>query len=501
MNEIDLLRCYIGDAKGAVPIVEQKGVVNTMRLNRTVRELAETTTGGVVLLRQGHGRLLRSAERLQADLRLQFARRLPGVIGEVVEKEIEEGLITLVEVHSRHPAPPLAPPRRARRGSKKATRRREHDDRPELAMVEGTSVEDLHQGLVRELLTTGVVPYAPKPPHNQEDFEHALAASGIAYVQPGGVVPTVAGLVAVGRRPDLVLPGMAVRVIVESKGEHRFVGNVLELVDRVPELPVLNEGVGRGVLIELLVNALAHRDWSVKVRTQPFVLKRSADKLELSHPGTLVRREPPNPTLLRLLVCLGLAEGKGEGLLRLRRLISEEGNCGPFLQAEGGVVTATVTLPTDVPGWLLGEDPEPEHEPKDIRNEAQAQAKRDEAQAPEVNAEQPTPPPAVVAPVEPTPVPPPALAAEPEPPWFPATAKQQQLIDALQILERATTKELVEALGWPRSSIRDVLASLVKAGQVERLAPFPRSPMQVYQLARKRSRAAVAEGQVEGGKR
>ncbi len=493
MNEIDLLRCYIGEAKGAVPIVEQKGVVNTMRLYRAVRELAETTTGGVVLLRQGHGRLLRSAERLQADLRLQFARRLPGVVGEVVEKEIEEGLITLVEVHSQHPAPPLAPPRRARRGNKKAAKRREHDDRPELAMVEGTSVDDLHQGLVRELLTTGVVPYAPKPPHNQEDFEHALAASGIAYVQPGRVVPTVAGLVAVGRRPDLVLPGMAVRVIVEGKGEHRFVGNALELVDRVPELLVLNEGVGRGVLIELLVNALAHRDWSVKARGQPILLKRCVDKLELSHPGSLDRREPPNPTLLRLLVCLGLAAGKGEGLPRLRRRVSKEGNGGPFLQAEGGIVTATVTLPTKLPGWLLGEVPRPEPE-------AERQAKQDEDQAQGVVPEQPTPTPAPPTPTEPPPVPPPAPTAPPEPPWFPATPKQQQLLDALRVLERATTKELVEALGWPRSSIRDVLASLVKAGQVERLAPFPRSPMQVYQLARRRSPAAFAEGQVEGAK-
>jgi len=359
-------------------------------------------------------------------------------------------------------------------------------------MVEGTSVEDLHQGLVRELLSTGVVPYAPKPPHHhQEDFEHALAASGIAYVQPGGVVPTVAGLAAVGLRPDLVLPGMAVRVIVEGKGEHRFVGNALELVDRVPELPVLNEGVGRGVLIELLVNALAHRDWSAKARTQPILLRRCTDKLELSHPGSLDRREPPNPTLLRLLVCLGLADGKGEGLPRLRRLVAAEGNGGPFLQAEGGVVTTTVTLPTELPGWLLGEEPEPE---------PAHQTKQEEDQAQQVVPKQQAPHPVPIDPAVPPPVPPPTPSAEPEPSWFPATPKQQQLLDALQGLERATTKELVEALSWPRSSIRDVLASLVKAGQVERLAPFPRSPMQVYQLARRGSSAAVAEGQLQGGK-
>ncbi len=326
-------------------------------------------------------------------------------------------------------------------------------------MVQGTTFEDLDEGLVEQLIAMGVAPDAPRRPRNREDFEHAVAASSIAYVQRGVLVPTVAGLVATGRHPDLALPGMALRVVVEGKGEHLFGGGLIELVDRVSALPVLNEGVGSKVIEELLVNAAAHRDWSTEARGKPIVLRRSADRLELSHPGVLDGPGPSNPTLLRLLVCLGMADGKGEGLSMLRRRVSEEGGSGPFLQAQGGTVTATITLASEVPSWLLGEAPGP-------------------------GREGPRPAPAAVAPSSSAPVHRPAPTVEPwrEPPMFPATPKQRQLLDALQARGNATTKELVEDLDWPRSTTRDVLASLVKAGVVRRMAPLPRSPMQVYEV-------------------
>lgn len=326
-------------------------------------------------------------------------------------------------------------------------------------MVHGTTFEDLDEGLVEQLIAMGVVPDAPRRPRNREDYEHAVAASGIAYVQRGVLVPTGAGMVATGMRPDLALPGMAVRVVVEGKGEHLFGGGLIELVDRISALPVLNEGVGGKVIEELLINAVAHRDWSAEARGQPIVLRRSADRLELSHPGALDGRGPSNPTLLRLLVCLGMADGKGEGLSRLRRRIAEVGGSGPILHAQGCIVTATITLAIDEPGWLLGQEPEP-------------------------RPERPKTPPAAVAPSEAAPVhqSAPTVDSGGEPPWFPATPKQRQLLDALQTRGKATTKELMEDLDWPRSTTRDVLASLVKAGVVWRMAPLPRSPMQVYEV-------------------
>ncbi len=317
----------------------------------------------------------------------------------------------------------------------------------------------------------GVVPDAPRRPRNREEFEHTVAASGIAYVHRGVLVPTVAGLVATGLRPDLALPGMAVKVVIEGKGEHLFGGGLIELVDRISELPLLNDGVGAKVVEELLINAVAHRDWSAEARGQPIVLRRAPDRLELSHPGTLDEQGPSNPTLLRLLVCLGMANGKGGGLSLLRRRVSEEGGGGPFLQAQDGVVTATITLAAKLPGWLMGEEPE-------VGDEQDLVQHREPAR--------PNSPPSFVAPSEPSLVQPspPATVRENEPRWFPATPKQQQLLDALQTHGKATTKELAEHLGWPRTTTRDVLASLVKAGQVERMAPLPRSPMQVYRLVR-----------------
>ena len=471
MNEIELLRLCLRERLGDVPIVELEGRTIMVRLSKAIRELAETRTGGVVMIHQGGGRRLRSAERLESDLRLQFARSLPGVFEGVLDHEGEEGRITLVHVRSRHPRTGTSPRSRAGRRTKPAPRPRAAADRPELDMVHGTTFENLDEGLVEQLIAMGVVPDAPRRPRNREDFEHAVAASGIAYVQRGVLVPTVAGMVATGLRPDLALPGTAVRVVVEGKGEHLFGGGMIELVDRISELPVLNDGVGAKVIEELLINAVAHRDWSASARGKPIVLRRRADRLELSHPGSLKGREPPNPTLLRLLVCLGLAGGKGEGVSLLRRRISEEGGGGPFLQAQNGMVTATVTLATELPGWLLGEEPEAEDE----RNFVQRR-----------EPDKPKPPPVFVAPSEPQIVQPlpPTAERENEPRRFPATPKQQQLIDALQTRRKATTKELAESLGWPRTTTRDVLASLVRAGQVERMAPLPRSPMQVYRLVR-----------------
>ncbi len=471
MNEIELLRLCLRERLGDVPIIELEGRTIMLRLSKAIRELAETRTGGVVMIHQGGGRRLRSAERLESDLRLQFARSLPGVIEEVLDHEGEEGRITLVHVRSRHPSTGTSPRSPKGRRSRPAPRRREAADRPELEMVHGTTFEDLDEGLVEQLIAMGVVPDAPRRPCNREDYEHAVAASGIAYVQRGVLVPTVAGMVATGTRPDLALPGMAVRVVLEGKGKHLFGGGLIELVDRISELPVLNDGVGAKMIEELLINAVVHRDWSAEARGQPFVLRRAADRLELSHPGSLEGREPPNPTLLRLLVCLGLADGTGEGLSRLRRRAAEDGRGGPFLRMQDGIVSATVTLATEVPGWLLGEQRETEHEQNLVQHR---------------EPEKPKPPPSFFAPSEPALAQPPPLATEHEnePHWFPATPKQQQLLDALQTRSKATTKELAEHLGWPRTTTRDVLASLVKAGQVERLAPLPRSPMQVYRLMR-----------------
>jgi len=476
MNEIEQLRRNLRDALGDMPIVEQEGPATTMRLFRAVRELAETPTGGVVVVQQGRGWRVRSAERLQSDLRLHFARSLPGVIATVMDHDGEDGLITMVYVRSRHPAVVTQPRRRSSQGTKMAPRRRENTERPELAMIPSASFEDLDQDRVRGLLAVGVVPDAPRRPRNREDFEHAVAASGIAYVQRGLLVPTVAGLVALGLSPDLSLPGMAVRVVVEGKGEHVFGGCLFDLVERIPHLPVVNEGVGAFVVEELLLNAVAHRDWGVEARTQPLVLERTADRLELSHPGSIGKHSPRNPTLVRLLAGLCLADGRGEGLARARSSVAESGGAGPVLREQDGVVTASISLERDVPDWLMGE----EAEPATIKDAA---APIDVATAP------PPPPPAVVAPEEPEPA---AAPTPPEPAWFPATPKQRQLLQALEAKGHATTRELSEALGWPRSSTRDVLASLVKAGHVQRLAPLPRSPVQVYELVRRSSKAAAA---------
>ncbi len=148
MNEIELLRLCLLERLGDVPIIEVEGRTIMLRLSRAIRELAETRTGGVVMVHQGSGRWLRSAERLQSDLRLQFARSLPGVVEQVLDHEGEEGRITLVHVRSRLPSTGTSPRSPSSRRSRPASRRREAADRPELDMVHGTTFEELDEGLV-----------------------------------------------------------------------------------------------------------------------------------------------------------------------------------------------------------------------------------------------------------------------------------------------------------------------------------------------------------------
>jgi DNA-binding IclR family transcriptional regulator len=64
----------------------------------------------------------------------------------------------------------------------------------------------------------------------------------------------------------------------------------------------------------------------------------------------------------------------------------------------------------------------------------------------------------------------------PEPP-----DRERQVLDQLQGGPR-TTRALLEALAWSRSTLRDVLARMVLRGSVLRIAESPRSPEQAYRL-------------------
>ena len=109
--------------------------------------------------------------------------------------------------------------------------------------------------------------------------------------------PTVAGLVAFGSRTGL----QGFNIVVDALGGNRQVGETdglrrwLEKV-QTPAGP----GLPPGLLDAMLLNALAHRDWSFAAQAQPMRLQRTPGALTLSFPGRLTS-SPRNPLLSVLL--------------------------------------------------------------------------------------------------------------------------------------------------------------------------------------------------------
>ena len=62
------------------------------------------------------------------------------------------------------------------------------------------------------------------------------------------------------------------------------------------------------------------------------------------------------------------------------------------------------------------------------------------------------------------------------------SGREQEVLALLRGQSR-TTREMLERLGWSRSTLRDVLTRLVQSGHVVRSAENPRSPEQSYGLA------------------
>lgn len=219
----------------------------------------------------------------------------------------------------------------------------------------------------------------PPPAQNPLDF---LRARQAVVDQAGTPVPTVLGLLMFGRHPQKFLGQASITITV-------FVGRDTSLgyrdnVEVVGSLPVQIETTldylwtqirhggrftgaatreevpeyPRAVLRELLVNALAHRDYSVtgsKIRISLFT-----DRLELASPGGLaghitlenILREQysRNPKLVRLLLEAGYIEERGMGLDNVYYWLQTEGRPEPDLDDTGGSLIVTLRSPLAPPG-------------------------------------------------------------------------------------------------------------------------------------------------------
>lgn len=333
--------------------------------------------------------------------------------------------------------------------------------------------------------------------------------------------PTLAGMLAFGTRPDALCRGASLLYSDRRSGRESWCGGPIAghlrlapewVRDALPQADV--ESVR-----ELLVNAFVHRSWEREAWSVPVQMLLYGDRVEIVSPGEAVAPRAlgqgghlpapvlRNPVLADLLRRRGLCQGLGRGLteVRLRAgrglLHTADRGCGassvrPLLivTSRHGEVRAVLTLAS-------GDAP--------VQRSPRAAAAVDAPRArPLLDApsSQTTPAPGCLpgagrgraksAPAtthaEPSNGDSAEKAAEcrtagsgkAAPAMSAPDERARQVLALLRERGVPTTRqEIEEALGWSRSTLRDVLSALVRQGIIEGSASSSRSPRQAYSLA------------------
>lgn len=218
--------------------------------------------------------------------------------------------------------------------------------------------------------------------------ETALRARGLVVERRGGLHPTIAGLLVLGRAPQQVIPQATVRLL-RYRGSSRETGARGNAVsDRQLEGPVTaqidvarrtlrrwlpsairleREGrfepstlIPEFVWLEAVVNAVTHRSYSIggdHVRVELF-----DDRLEVESPGRLpglVRldnirstRFARNPRVARALSDLGYGRELGEGINRMFEEMSRAGLPDP-VYTQGPASVRVILLADPLAGRIL----------------------------------------------------------------------------------------------------------------------------------------------------
>lgn len=332
--------------------------------------------------------------------------------------------------------------------------------RDELRLVEGAAIEHLDMAAVRRLDALREL----DPDASWEGLtaiELGLLELGIARRDGDGVAPTVAGMVAFGRRPHLFVPGMRVRYVDEG-GERWIEGNARELVGALLDEPEVLRGVGGSAMAELVVNAVAHRDWSAAAEDEPVEIRREGDRVEVRNLGLFEPRGgPPNPALAQLLAARDLMRVSGSGRGEVRGWLKRQRARGVTWVGRKGEVRVVVEVAAEWP------KPVPALQPATRRQATPAPVPRSVPRA---------------APLPASPSVDDAAGDSDAVVYRTLENRQQDVIDLLVEGGHQTRRQLQEALGWSRSTMRKVLEELIAEGRVTPSADPIRSPFRTYRL-------------------
>ena len=380
---------------------------------------------------------------------------------------VREGELVLVYVPGRAVAPATTP----------AVARQ---PTPDLLPVPDATADDLDDGLIRRVLVQAGRADARSLPATATNEERFLALHGVLAHDGVSWRPTVAAMVALGRRPELFLPGCAVIGAVD--------GQAIDVRGPLPrQLRTLDRTVDtivdRAVLLEAVLNALLHRDWDDA--TTPARVAVDGERVDVVQPGRLAGGAPArpchrNPKLVEFAVALGLTRGDGTGLADVTRRLTQARRSPPSLVGRDGAVRFVA----EVPRARRATAPTPRHLPPVPAARVES-AHRVVPLTMPATVPAPTAPTARVAPPsQPAPVPPPIALQHVFPALLPRDPDDRTtaVLAALRARGRASTREIAATLGCSRPVIGKVLTALVSEGRVRPTEADGHSPFQAYEV-------------------
>jgi ATP-dependent DNA helicase RecG len=253
-----------------------------------------------------------------------------------------------------------------------AERRRASDLPFDARPLSSASLDDLDLDLFeRTYLRSAVAPEILEA--NERSVEHQLSA--LRFASPDGL-PTVAGVIVVGREPASLVPGAFIQFLrIDGTEiadplitERRLELPLPELLRDLDELLRVNirtavdltssaveerrSDYPVAALQQLTRNALMHRTYEAS--TAPIRITWFLDRVEIQNPGgpygqvtvenfgKIGLTDYRNPTVAEAMRQLGYVQRFGVGIATARRALAENGNPAPFFEVEPTYVAATV---------------------------------------------------------------------------------------------------------------------------------------------------------------
>ncbi len=452
--------------------------IEMAQLPDVVARLRNQRGGGIALL-------FTQVPEVAILYRLRLSRMRGEGVTETETIPVEEGTFVAGWVESRVAPQKPRPMKRAKTLPRRVEKPAQ--PKPELEVVEGTDLRELDLRWVRRRIAKKSARRGREASVDAE-LRDVVIQRGIARRIDGRLIPTVAGMLVYGIRPELWIDGARAVVIADGL-ERAFGGNIKKILCGVLGWEPLVQGVGEELIGPALVNAFAHREWSADARMQPVAIERQGERFEIRNPGMLAsgwstRSAPRNPTIHRLLRRRGLA-GKPACELSAVTLGLERLGALPFsLVGRDGMVRFVLEVPR-----TTERDERPHRDDEALEAVVMQPAvlpttpaicpmawKTHQAvQQPVTNhAPRPSTPP----PLAPPPVERPATGIRKGP-----AERKAEVLELLCDRGEVTTREVVEALDWTRSTTRAVIAALVEEGAIVGCAEAARSPSQRYRLA------------------